>query len=64
MANPLSLPTSPDVHSAGRSPILGAGALAGERASDVNPDALAALDTYKARDTSKGTLNLSQACST
>lgn len=55
MATPLSLPTSPDVQSAGRSPILGAGALAGERGQDVNPEALSALDTYKVRDTSKGT---------
>jgi len=53
MATPLSLPTSPDVQSAGRSPILGAGALAGERGHDVNPEALSALDTYKVRDTSK-----------
>lgn len=55
MATPLSLPTSPDVQSAGRSPILGASALAGERRQDVNPEALSALDTYKVRDTSKGT---------
>lgn len=54
MATPLSLPTSPDVQSAGRSPILGAGALAGERGHDVNPEAVSALDTYKVRDTSKG----------
>ena len=58
MSVPLSLPTSPDAQSAARSPILGLSLSTAEKGQEVNPEALAALETYKARDSTKGISNI------
>lgn len=61
MATPLSPSLSNDGQtSGGRVPIIGLHPAPGEKnasggaVNEVNPEALTALDTYKARDTSKG----------
>lgn len=50
-----STPNVPDVVSPPLAPALAATASTDPRLKDVDPEALAALDFYKQKDTSKGT---------